>query len=205
MFLHKLGTAAAVVALFASSHAFAGIAYDESVSGDLSDIRSAPTLISFVVGDNDLLGSTGWVSDDFAYRDYGTFVIPENTVLTGITVLPGTGSDEGGGQLFFGLQAGGQITVHPETYVGQQNLLGWNHFSESQVGTGLVGSALPLAAGTYSFWIQDYDEAEAPYGLRFTLESTVPVPEPETYALMGVGLLLLGMAANRGRRNARAG
>ncbi|MCW5625054.1 MAG: PEP-CTERM sorting domain-containing protein [Burkholderiales bacterium] len=203
-FPRTLAPAIAATLLCASVPALAAVAYDETTSGDLSNVRTAPTVITFVLGDNDVLGSTGWITDDDAYRDYATFVIPENAILTGVWVLPGTSGAEGG-DIFFGLQAGSTVTVNPVTYAGQDALLGWNHFSDNAIGTSLIGGALPLAAGAYSFWIQDYNEEEAPYGLRFTLESTVPVPEPETYALMGVGLLLLGMAANRGRRNARAG
>lgn len=189
--------ALALSALFASTQGFAAIAYDESVSGDLSNVRSAPTLITFAVGDNDLLGVTGWTTDDDTYLDYATFVIPTATRLTSITVLPGTSGAEGG-EIFFGLQAGPVITLSPEA-TNPAPLLGWNHFSADSVGSRLASRATPLDPGVYSIWIQDYNDDDAPYRLRFTLESTLPVPEADTYAMLLAGLGLVGMFAKRRR------
>lgn len=186
-----------LAALCASTQGFAAIAYDEAVSGDLSDLRSAPTPITFVIGDNDLLGDTGWLTEDDAYLDYATFIIPEAARLTRITVLPGTFGAEDG-DIFFGLEAGPVVTVNPAR-PSETSLIGWNHFSEGSIGTQLLAGKTPIGPGVYSIWIQDYNEEVAPYRLRFTLESTAPVPEADTYAMMLAGLGLIGALAKRRR------
>ncbi len=195
---------AAAASLTLATPALAAIAYDESISGDLSDNRLAPTSIgNLVVGANDLLGTTGIQEDDLGdeFRDYGTFVVLANTVLTSITVLPGTEGAEGGQAqlLFFGLQAGEIITVSPIAMNPNAGavLVGWDHFNQDlPVDHNLLVGKFPIGAGTYSFWIQDFDEGPAHYGLRFNV-TAVPVPEPQTYALMLAGLGLVGVMARR--------
>jgi len=188
--------------------ALAVVAYDEATQGDLSNDGLAPTPIVFGVGDNDLLGASGVAGSSKSFLDYGTFTVPVNTQLTAVRVLPSTVGIESGDLLFLGLQPGNQLTVNPTTYAGQQNLIGWNHFSADDVGHDLAlngdgnPSPLPLAAGQYSFWVQDYDDGVAPYGLRFSVESIAAVPEPQTYALMALGLAVVGGVAAR-RRNGR--
>ncbi len=187
--------AAAAASLTLATPALAAIAYSESVSGDLSNNRNVPTAIgTFAAGANDVLGTTGILEDDFGveFRDYGTFIVPTNTVLSSLTVLPGTQGAEGG-LLFFGLEVGSRITATDSNPGG---LLGYTHFDDSAVGNSLLAGNFPLGAGTYSFWIQDFSDGPAPYGLRFTL-TAVPVPEPQTYALMLAGLGLVGVMARR--------
>ena len=206
-----LHVALIAAALGTSMQAMSATAYDESVQGDLSDNRLAPTVIgTFVLGDNDVLGASGVTAGGNAYRDYGTFVVPANAQLTAIHVLPVTAPSDGGdeGLMFFGLQAGSQITVNPNSGIpdpGKPNLIGWNHFAADTATLSLVGygtvSPLPLAAGPYSFWIQDFDDGAAPYGLRFTIMTTA-VPEPGSYAMMGLGLAAIGGVVAR-RRNVR--
>lgn len=182
--------------LAGAAGAHAAVAYNEAVTGDLSNTGLTPTAITFSVGTNDVLGSTGFITEDSTWLDYGRFVVPTGSTLTRIEVLPGTVGAEGG-LIFFGLQAGPQVTVNPVTYAGQQALLGGSHFEAGDVGTTLLGTKLPLAAGTYSFWIQDYDFDVAPYALRFTV--TAAVPEPQTWLMSLAGLAALALTARQRR------
>jgi hypothetical protein len=198
MFVHRLlRLAVATTTLVAAGPSMAVIAYSESVSGDLSNTGQAPTAITFVLGDNDVLGAsgipaTGPVVD---FRDYGTFVVPQNMVLTAITVLAGTMGAENG-ELFLGLESGPVMTT-PPTIVSpsQAPQLKWTHFNEFSAGSTLL-TGYPMAAGAYSFWIQDFNQGTAPYNLRF---SVAAVPEPGTSALLLAGCGLLGLVAGRRR------
>jgi len=195
-----LRLAVAAITLIVAAPAMAVIAYSENVSGDLSDNHLAPTAITFVLGDNDLLGSTGNPPGDPATRflDYGTFVIPQNMVLTAITASQGTvGADNG--ELFLGLESGSVMTTPPTVISpNQAPQLTWTHFSEFSVGSTLL-TGYPMPAGAYSFWIQDFNGGTAPYNLRF---SVAAVPEPGTCALLLAGCAMLGIAALRRRPSA---
>ncbi len=197
IFRRLLSLAVAAVAVATATPAMAVTAYSESVSGDLSNTGAAPTSITFVLGDNDVLGATGIPASGPAvvFLDYGTFVVPQGTVLTAITVLPGTLGAENG-ELFLGLESGPVMTT-PPTIIdpSQAPQLKWTHFNEFSVGSTLL-SGYPLAAGAYSFWIQDFNLGTAPYNLRF---SVAAVPEPGTSALLLAGCGLLGLVAGRRR------
>ncbi|MEF7613180.1 PQQ-dependent sugar dehydrogenase [Aquincola sp. MAHUQ-54] len=184
-----------LAALAGAAGAQAAVAYDEAVDGDLSNSGLAPTAVTFALGANDVRGSSGITTPGDAWLDYGRFVVPAGALLTRIEVLAGTAGAEGGA-LFFGLQAGAQVTVSPGPYAGQEALLGWNHFSANDVGSTLLGPQLPLAAGSYAFWIQDFDFEAAPYALRFTVAA---VPEPPAWMTALAGLAALALTARRRR------
>src|SRR5690242_21909913 len=84
--------AAAVAVSFALSPAptAAAVAYDEGVSGDLSNNGLAPTLISLGVGSNTISGTSGRDQAGVVDRDYFTFTLGSNEALTAINVLQGT-------------------------------------------------------------------------------------------------------------------
>jgi hypothetical protein len=173
--------------LLSSAAARADTLYDESVSGDLSNDGLAPTSLSFSLGSNQVLGTTGRATA--TDRDYFTFTIPAGEVLSMLVELPGTTS---GGVSFIGLEAGPQLTL-PTNPPDATGLLGWMHYGPPLIGLdilplmgtagqGSTGFVPPLPAGTYSIWIQDFNSGSFTYGFNFV----VSAPEP------ALGGLLLG-------------
>lgn len=180
---------------------FGAVVYDEAIDGPLSNDRANPTVLTLSAGSNQILGFNG--SPD--PRDYVTFEIPVNFVLSSITLLDTAIGNIG----FLGLEAGGEITLAPvPPPANAAGLLGWWHYQPADIGTDLLakmsvpaagssGFSLPLGPGTYSLWIQDTSTPEPPatafrYGLDLQL---TPVPEPSAaqFALLSLtGLGLLG-------------
>src|SRR5437763_402360 len=87
--------------------AYAGVIYDESVSGDLPNSGLTPKVLTVALGSNQLFGTTG--NSGGTDRDYFTFTVPVGLGLSAINVLPGTTS--GGPVSFIGIQAGPQLTL----------------------------------------------------------------------------------------------
>jgi glycerol-3-phosphate acyltransferase PlsY len=107
------------VVLLASAFLYGAVAhgdtvYRESVSGDLSNSGSAPTLITISLGENDVFGTTGKdAASGNIDRDYFKFTVPQVAELTGITVLTGTTTLGAGGLSFIGIESGSTVTVSP--------------------------------------------------------------------------------------------
>jgi len=208
---HWAAAAAGAAALaMASSPASAVVAYDEGVSGDLSNNRLAPTPITFGIGENIVAGMDGHDVTGAVDRDYFTFTLGANEVLSGIVVLPGT---ETLGLSFIGLESGNQITLDPTTTTAA-GLLGWTHYSSgnnnhpSDIGVNLLSRmSVPangssgfgaLGPGTYSVWLQETSPGGAvPYRLNFAVSQ---VPEPSTWAMMLLGFGFAGIALRRSKR-----
>ncbi|MEX2205901.1 MAG: hypothetical protein WEF50_06695 [Myxococcota bacterium] len=197
----------AAIALFAATvagaaSARAGIVYDEAVSGDFSGDGLAPTSVVLEPGSNQIFGVTGRVVLD-PDRDYFTVTIPDGYRFVALIELAGTSINS---QVsFLGIQGGPQVTV--ETFAGDATgLLGWTHYHGTDVdidilpavgagGDGATGFVPPLPAGAYSFWIQDFGDGDADYGL----DIVVALPEP------GVSVaLLLACTALAAARAGRA-
>ncbi len=192
----------------AVSDARAAVAWDESVSGDLSNVGTSPTVVSLVPGSNLFLGTTGRTGGVID-RDYFTFTLPAGWQLDSLTVLPGTNFPEGEtGTSFIAVQAGAQVTVNP-TGNSSFGLLGWAHYTHNDIGTDILGTigegfgadgftgALP--AGTYAFWVQDGGTGTAHYRFDFSVSA---VPEPATATALLAGLAVLAGGAARRRRSA---
>jgi hypothetical protein len=161
--MRKLLHATFACAAFASG-ASAQIAYVESVSGDLSDNRLAPTSLTLGVGTNSVAGTFGpSPTPDVPDLDYVTLTVPAGTRLTQIIVAD---ADIGGAFSFIGAEAGTQVSVAWDEGIATP-LLGWHHFASSEVGTdiltamgagsGAIGFTPPLPAGPYTFWIMEID------------------------------------------------
>jgi hypothetical protein len=200
---------AGLLVLAAPAAANAQTAYDEAVSGDLSNLGSSPTAISLGLGSNLVLGTTGR-SGGVIDRDYFTFTLPAGWQLDTITVLPGTQA-LGISQLsFIGVQAGTQVTVNP-TGNSPAGLLGYWHFGENDIGfdilgvmgvaPGALGFQGALPAGSYAFWVQDSATGVASYRLDFGVSA---VPEPAALWLLSAGLGALGLRAAAQRRRPAA-
>ena len=181
----------------------AGVVYNETINGDLSNSGLNPTVVTVALGSNSLFGTTGNPGTGID-RDYLTLTVPNGLMLSSITVLPGTFS--GGGLSFLGIEAGPQITLPANTQTAA-GLLGWWHYSPVDIGhdilalagipaSGSSGFTGPLGPGSYSFWIQDFNAGSFAYGFDFQID---PVPEPASWcaALLGSAVLLMRRRVRR--------
>ncbi len=185
------------------SGAQAATAWDEAASGDLSNVGTAPTAVSLVLGSNLVSGSTGRSMAGVVDRDYFTFTVASGFQLDAINLLAGTTIIGPSGLGFIAVQAGPQMTVDPNSG-SPAGLLGWYHYTEIDIGgdilpnTGLGGGAIgfegPLPAGSYTFWVQETAMGVANYRLDFNVSA---VPEPSSMLFMLAGLAGLGVLRRR--------
>ncbi len=172
--------------------------YLESTSGDFSNDGLHPTSIGAVTaGSNSIFGSTGRGTSGLD-RDYFTLTVPAGFEITLLTELPGT--SVGGSFSFIGLESGTQVTL-PTNTATAAGLLGWTHYGVGDINTdilprmgissnGSTGFTPPLGAGSYSFWIQDFNAGVFNYGFNIGVQS---IPEPGSAGLLlgsgcGIGL-----------------
>jgi hypothetical protein len=206
-FTRSVAVFAAVLLVAASASA---ATYNETVDGDLSGNRNAPTVFNLAVGSNNLSATTAGGDLDVVNVN-----VPAGNLLKGLFLRSFTqaGFD---GTAFVGLQAGSTFTVDPNV-AGAASLLGYTHFGTTpgNVGANLLpeidgnfgsmGFPPPhnitndLPAGPYSLFLQQLGTANT-YQLDFVVE---PIPEPATVALCGVGLVLIVAIARRRRALAR--
>lgn len=202
------GIAAGAALAIASSTASASVAYDEGVSGDLSNSGTAPTALSVGVGHNEVSGMTGRDQAGVVDRDYFTFTVAPDQFLTAITLLSATslpGRDVENPLSFIGVQSGNEVTVDPAATTAA-GLLGWTHYGPGDAssdildnigaGFGATGFTGPLGPGSYAFWVQDTGSGMAAYSFDFIIAA---VPEPSSWAMMLTGFGLLGLALRRRR------
>jgi len=192
---------AAVCALLAATPAKATI-YDEAVSGDLSNNQAAPTALTLTPGSNSIIGTVNGFPPGTDPQDWVSFTIPTGFVMTSyVNSKYGSADDQG----FTGFQSGSSFSGDP--FVAG-SYAGYAHFGtdatnplppSSTVGVNLLplmanpsfsvgatGFTRPLAAGTYTFLIQQGDPSTTSYQFDMNVRS-VSVPEP------GSSLCLLGM------------
>jgi hypothetical protein len=196
---------AAVCALLAAAPAKATI-YDEAVSGDLSNDKAAPTALTLTPGSNSVIGTVnGFGNGD--PQDWVSFTIPAGFVMTSYVNSKYSSEDDQG---FTGFQKGASF-ADDEFVAG--SYAGYAHFGtaatngdgsppSSTVGVdllplmanpsfapGATGFTPPLAAGTYTFLIQQGDTATTSYQFDMNVRS---VPEPgSSLCLLGVGGLAI--------------
>jgi hypothetical protein len=171
-------------------------------TGPFSNDGSAPTPVALSLGSNIISGLTGGFDSN-----YMTFTIAPGQDLSSITVLDGSPSPD---RIFFGIASGGTVYVDP-SFTSAAGLIGWTLFSNADDNTNVLGAlgaaapanfppipgatgfTPPLGAGTYSTWIVDGDGAfdTVPYKLNFAISAA---PEPSTWALMFLGVGLVGGA-----------
>jgi hypothetical protein len=161
------------------------ISYSEGVNGDLSGDRLSPTSLSLDAGENSLSGTT--VAGDL---DYVTLFAPGP--ITSIVLANYVSTND---VSFIAIQAG-QTFTEPSTAPDPENLLGWGHFSPSQIGMDLlpalgaadpaIGFTPPLAPGFYTLWIQQ-TSVGAPTDYTFQ----ITVPEPGVLVLAGLATAAL--------------
>ena len=188
----------AVCALLAAAPAIATI-HDEAVSGDLSNDKAAPTALTLTPGSNSVIGTVNGF-DNGDGQDWVSFTIPTGFVMTSYVNSKYVSFDEQG---FTGFQVGSSFK-DDEFVAG--SYAGYAHFgtdvdnplpASSTVGVNLLplmanpsfsvgatGFTRPLAAGTYTFLIQQGNPVTTSYQFDMNVRSV-----PET----GSSLCLLGM------------
>lgn len=198
-----MAAAAAISIVAAAAPATAAVAYDESVSGDLSNNGLAPTVVTLGLGDNTISGTSGRNQAGAVDQDYFTFTLGANQYLTAIDILQGTVPI---GLSFIGVESGNQVTVSPTTTTAA-GLLGWAHYGAGDVGTdildnmgfasnGSTGFTPPLGPGSYAFWVQEASPGTATYAFDFVVAQA---PEPSTWMMMMAGFGLISIALRRRR------
>lgn len=182
------------VAILASG-ASAGI-FDESVLGDFSDDRFAPTFLDFQLGSNIV---TNQVVDSgipgVGDRDYYTFTLGAGQSIDSITLLSSTNPLGGNDSIaFIGLAFDGVFDFDPDTFAGS-GLEGFVLSGADVVGNNILGDLSEglssLEAGSYSLWIQQTGSDLTQVSLDFNV-----VPTPATGTLLAIA----GVVAVRRRR-----
>lgn len=177
----------------------AGI-YDESIDGDISGDRLAPTAFALDFGSNPLTAASQ--SGDL---EYVTITVPGGFSLDAVVLSSFDSTDD---IAFSAVQSGSTFTEDPAT-ANPANILGLTHFGTAidpdvtlvgddlldNMGEGTFGGmgfTQPLPSGDYTFWLQQTTPALTTYTLDF-----VVTPEPAAGLFAAAGSLLVG----RRRRN----
>ena len=141
------------------------VLYDEAVSGDISGDRLNPLSLTLSPGSNLLNGSVGG-----SERDYVTVNVPAGHELHALDLADYQAPDNQ--RSFIGIQTG---TTFTEDAFGADaaNLLGFMLFASSDEGSDIlpaIGSGMgaqgftgALAAGDYTFWIQELTPSAVGY------------------------------------------
>ena len=168
------------------------VVWNETIHGDISGDRLNPSTVALSPGVNALIATS-----NTGDREYIRMTVPAGLNLAAIMHVTWQSEDP---IAFIGVQAGPTFT-EPPTGTNVANLLGWTHFGSGpgtvgfdvlpaiSTGAGAIGFTPPLAANTYTFWIQQTGPALATYRLDF-----IVAPSPGTAMF---GLLMLGLTPRR--------
>ena len=182
--------------LILSPALYGQVAFNEAVSGDLSDIPGAPTSVNFNVGVNSVWGTLRADATSSDVRDYFTFTIAAGQQLTALLqqdysdIATGNGANRG----FHAISAGATSAIPGSTTI--TGFLGADHFDPVTAGTDLlpglgtstfgeIGFTGPLGPGTYTYVVQNTSDNPSRYELDFLV-----VPEPSSAAILGLFSML---------------
>src|SRR5437867_3286381 len=178
------------------------VIWDEATQGDLSGDRTAPTTLTLSLGSNNLLATTQ--SGDL---EYVTINVPAGDLLSSLFLQSYVGNDM---TAFIGMQTGTTFTESPSN-PNVANLLGWAHFGPGpgnvgedilpQIGSGAgaQGFTPPLAANSYTLWLQQLGQ---PVSYQFDFQ-VAAVPEPSSAPLCASALLVAACVIRRIRPRPR--
>jgi PEP-CTERM motif. len=203
----RAAATALLAAALSESPSAAAIIWNESLNGDLSNVQGTPTALALASGTNSIVGA---VEGDTDPRDFVSLTVPVGKTLSSITLFSYGSPDPQG---FTGIQAGASFVGSPfsaSSYAGYAhygtgavngalpptNLVGADLLpimANPLLAVGATGLTVPLAAGTYTFVIQQLGDAAS---YRFDYEV---VPEPEVSSLCAAGLALLAWWRRRPR------
>ena len=194
--------AASLLALLPAC-ARAAVIWNESTNGNFSADQTAPTQLALTAGQNSIVGSVGATAVIPNKQDWVTITIPQGDVLSSLILASFVSTDTQG---FIGVQAGTSFIGNAGT---APPYLGYTHWGTAATNgalppTNLVGQDLlalmgnttlaagsqgftpPLAAGSYTFLIQQSGTLTS-YQLDFNVTAA---PEPASAALLLAALLL---------------
>lgn len=175
----SIARACMLLLLIGAQPARADQTYNESVQGDLSNDRLAPTPWTLAIGNNRVIGTFGQSPvPELPDLDYLTFTIPSTTRLTRIML---EAANVGGAVSFIAIHPGSQVSI-PYNAASAAPLLGWAHFGSGNIGTdlllpisagsGAIGFLPPLGSGQYTLWLQELDTgAVHSYALNMIVEA----------------------------------
>lgn len=201
--------ASLAVVLALTMQAGAAVVWDSGTNGPLSSSGSAPTPIALSVGTNSVISSVG---TGVGTQNWITIHIPTGLQLSQYVLASYTSTD---GQGFTGFGSGTTFTA---STISANSYLGYSHFGTNATNNGvpvanLVGSDLlplmannaptgtspgaqgftiPLAAGDYTFLIQQLGAATS-YQFDFNVTAA---PEPGGIVLV-IGAGLVGLRRRR--------
>ena len=186
---------AAVCALLTVAPAKATI-YDEAVSGDLSNDKGAPTALTLTPGLNSVIGTVRGTD----HQDWVSFTIPTGFVMTSYVNSKYVSTDDQGftgfqfgssfsgddftpgsyaGYAHFGFAANNPDTGPPSSTVGVDLL---PLMANPSFAPGATGFTPPLAAGTYTFLIQQGGVATTGYQFDMTVSPAAALANISTRA-----------------------
>lgn len=162
--------------------------YDEAVSGDLSNDKTAPTALTLTPGSNSVIGTVNGFAPGTDPQDWVSFTIPAGFVMTSYVNAKYVSSDDQG---FTGFQFGSSFSGDEFT---AGSYAGYAHYGTaasnpdgnpvpaSTVGVdllplmanpsfapGATGFTPPLPAGIYTFLIQQGDPVTTGYEFDITV------------------------------------
>ncbi len=127
----------AVAAVLLAAGTASAATFNESVNGDLSGNRNAPTVFNLTVGSNNLTATTSGGDLDVV-----TVNVPAGNLLSRLFLrsFSSAGFDE---RAFVGIQSGSTFSVDPN-FAGPAALLGYTHFgtADGNVGSDILPSIL---------------------------------------------------------------
>ena len=155
--------------------AWAQSAYEESISGDLSDDANAPTLITSSQTTITVAFTTDREGLD---RDIFTIEVPTGFEMSGI-ILDDYNSNYPENLGFVGFSSGAVLDADP-ILPSASGLLGWYLPDESnvgqdfflemgQAGADAIGYDAPLPAGSYTFWAQETSDSNDEWVISIVL------------------------------------